>query len=67
LEVFNIENNQTASHISLEEREIIAKSLSNGMSFQMIAEPLSRHPPTISREVKNIKRFPKNDSDSTEH
>lgn len=52
-------NNQTASHLSLEEREIIAKSLSNGMSFQMIAEQLSRHPSTISREVKRHKEVSK--------
>lgn len=43
--------NHVAKHITLEEREIIAQSLSDGMSFKGIADLISRHPSTIAREV----------------
>jgi IS30 family transposase len=39
----------------LEEREIIAKSLSEGMNFKAVAKLISRHPTTIAREVDQHK------------
>ena len=47
--------NHTAKNLTLEEREIIAESLSKGMSFKEIASLISRHPSTISREVARHK------------
>jgi hypothetical protein len=51
--------NQTAKHLTLEEREIIADSLSKDMNFKEIAILLSRHPSTISREIANHKEIVK--------
>lgn len=47
--------NHTARHLTLEEREIIAQSLSEGMDFKGIAILVSRHPSTIAREVSRHK------------
>lgn len=47
--------NHSARHLTLEEREIIAQSLSEGMNFKDIAVQLSRHPSTIAREVARHK------------
>lgn len=47
--------NHVAKHLTLEEREIIAQSLSDGMSFKGIADLISRHPSTIAREVSRHK------------
>lgn len=47
--------NQSARHLTLEEREIIAQSLSEGMNFKDIGALISRHPSTIAREVARHK------------
>lgn len=47
--------NHTARHLTLEEREIIAQSLAEGMDFNGIATIISRHPSTIAREVSRHK------------
>lgn len=47
--------NTSAGHLTLEEREIIAQSLSEGMNFKDIASQIGRHPSTISREVSRHK------------
>jgi IS30 family transposase len=47
--------NHAAKHLTLEEREIIAQSLSEGMNFKDIAVQICRHPSTIAREVSRHK------------
>lgn len=47
--------NHTARHLTLEEREMIAQSLSEGMAFKEIGALISRHPSTIAREVARHK------------
>ena len=47
--------NHTARHLTLEEREIIAQSLAEGMNFKEIGALLSRHPSTVAREVARHK------------
>jgi IS30 family transposase len=51
----NMSKNHTARHLTLEEREIIAQSLMEGMNFKEIAARLSRHPSTVAREVARHK------------
>ena len=50
-----MEKNPTARHLTLEERELIAASLTEDMNFKEIATLLSRHPSTIAREVMRHK------------
>jgi IS30 family transposase len=45
----------TTKHLALEEREIIAQSLAEGISFKDIGILISRHPSTIAREVARHK------------
>lgn len=47
--------NTSVRHLTLEEREIIAQSLSEGMNFTEIGALISRHPSTIAREVARHK------------
>lgn len=47
--------NISARRLTLEEREIIAQSLSEGMNFKDIAALVSRSPSTIAREVSRHK------------
>jgi len=47
--------NHSASHFTLEEREVIAQSLSEGMHFKDVAALIGRHPSTIAREVARHK------------
>ena len=47
--------NQKAKHLTLEEREIIAQSLAEGLLFNEIAVLIKRHPSTVAREVMRHK------------
>lgn len=51
--------NHTTRHLTLEEREIIAQSLANGMNFKEIASLIKKHPATIAREVMRHKESTK--------
>ncbi|HWQ80383.1 MAG TPA: IS30 family transposase [Anaerovoracaceae bacterium] len=51
--------NFKARHLTLEEREIIAQSLTEGMNFKEIGNLISRHPSTIAREVARHKEYVK--------
>lgn len=42
-------------HLTLEDREVIAQSLAEGMNFKEIGFLISRHPSTIAREVMRHK------------
>jgi len=45
----------SAGHLTLEEREIIAHSLLEGLNFKGIAVQIGRHPSTVAREVNRHK------------
>lgn len=45
----------STKHLTLEEKEIISQSLTNGMNFKEIGILISRHPSTIAREVMRHK------------
>lgn len=47
--------NQAAKHLTLEEREVIARSLSEGLIFKEIAALIHRHPSTVAREIMRHK------------
>lgn len=51
--------NPTARHLTLEDREIIARSLAEGMIFKEIASLIQRHPATIAREIMRHKEATK--------
>jgi len=39
-------------HLTLDDRSYIQTSLNSGLPFRRIAEQLSKHPTTISKEVR---------------
>lgn len=47
--------NHDAKHLTLEEREIIAQSLTEGMNFKDISVQIGKHSSTIAREVARHK------------
>ena len=51
LEVSTMPSLNLNHHLTIDDREIIAKSLSEGMNFKAIGKLISRHPSTIAREV----------------
>jgi IS30 family transposase len=48
-------SSNSCHHLTLEDREVIAQSLAEGMNFKEIGSLLSRHPSTIAREVARHK------------